>query len=87
MPETQAKWRFTLAAGIFSFLGPASTVFIQTGQTDLFPTSPIYIAAIGVGIGALSIWRGSKAAGIVCLLANGAVLALYGFLEAVGGIC
>jgi hypothetical protein len=40
------------------------------------------LAALGVGFGVVSIGRGAKAAGWVCLLANAPVLALYGFIAA-----
>lgn len=46
------------------------------------------IGAIGVGIGAFAIWRGSKVAGTVCLLSNFPVLAYWGFIAfftAMGG--
>lgn len=38
------------------------------------------IAAFGIGIGVLAIYKGARVAGVVCLLANVPVLAIYGFI-------
>jgi len=77
----------TLAAAIASLIGPACAYFYQMGY---FPHRPnllllevwlvAIIAAFGVGVGVLSIWKRAKIAGIVCVLTNAAVLALYGFI-------
>lgn len=89
MTERQAKRRITLAAGITSLIGPTGAALYETGHLHLFANAPLLevwvLAALGAlcaGIGALSIWRGAKVAGIVCFLTNAAVLALYGFVGA-----
>ena len=83
------KHPFRLTAGITSLIGPAAAALYETGHFRLFPNAPLLevwllavIACFGVGVGALSIWRGAKATGIVCLLANAAVLTLYAFVGA-----
>src|SRR5690242_17426325 len=89
MAGMSAKRRIALTAGLSSFLGPAVAALYETGHLRIFPGAPmrelwllVIVATFGVGIGALSIWIGSKVAGIVCFLTNAAVLALYGFIAA-----
>ena len=89
MTETPGIRRITLAAGISSFAGPSGAALSETGHLHLFESAPLFemwllatIAAFGVGIGLLSIHRGAKFAGMVCLLTNAPVLVLYGFIAA-----
>lgn len=89
MTETPARRRITLAAGITSLVGPTGAALSETGHLHLFASAPLLemwllatIAVFGVGIGVLSIYRGAKVVGTVCLLTNALVLALYGFIAA-----
>ena len=89
MTETPARRGITLAAGIASLAGPCSAAVSETGHLHFFASGPLFemwllaaIAAFGAGIGVLSIYRGAKVAGVVCLLTNAPVLALYGFIAA-----
>jgi hypothetical protein len=76
----------TLAAGIASLIGPTTAAVFQTPHLELLPDPlmEVWLVAIigvfGVVVGILSIWRGTIIAGIVCVLANGAVAGLYGLI-------
>ena len=79
--------RFTLIAGITSLTGPVGAVLSETGHLRFSLDSPLSamwglaaIAAVGVVIGILAVWKGARAAGIVCILTNLVVLVLYGFI-------
>lgn len=88
MTETSARHRFTLVAGIACLAGPSVAALSELGHLRFFESLPGLwgvaaigaIAAFGVGIGVLSIYRGAKVAGVVCLLTNAPVLAVYGFI-------
>lgn len=89
MTDWAAKRRMTLVAGITSLVGPTCAALSETGHLRLFRSVNgalfemlvlAIIGALGVAIGAFAIWKGAKVAGIICLLTNGAILALYGFI-------
>ena len=89
MTETTARRGITLAAAITSFVGPCGAVLTETG--NLGPLESVSniemwllvgIPAFGVALGIFSIWKGAKVAGVVCLLTNGATLALFGLIVA-----
>ena len=78
-----------------SLVGPASAALYERGNLEFLPGDPIFhvwlvafIGAVGAGIGIASFVRGARIVGAACLLSNGAVLALYGFIAmffALGG--
>jgi len=89
MTDAPARRRITLTAGIASLAGPSGAALSETGHLHLLASAPLLemwllatLAAFGVGIGVLSIYRGTKVAGMVCVLTNAPVLALYGFIAA-----
>ena len=82
-----ATTRITLAAGIASLVGPACAVVPYVSTFQVFPNSFLgdvwllaAIGAIGVGIGGFALFKGSKVAGIICLLTNIPVVAYWGFV-------
>ena len=95
MNDAMQPHGFRVAAGIVSLVGPASAVMYETGHLRLFPADLMsnvwlvaFIGAVGAGIGIASFVRGARIVGAACLLSNGAVLALYGFIAmffALGG--
>lgn len=87
MTDNLPARRAALAAGIASLAGPVGAALYETGHLRFFGFDPIadvwllvVVAAAGIGIGVLAIWKGRKLAGIICLLTNTPVLALYGFI-------
>jgi hypothetical protein len=40
------------------------------------------VAAVGVGVAVVALFRGAKAAAVVSMIANGTVLTLYAFIAA-----
>jgi len=87
MKVKPATTRVTLAAVIASIVGPACSLVPYTSTFEVFPNSFLgdvwllaAIGAIGVGMGGFALYKGSKVAGIICLLTNIPVLAYWGFI-------
>jgi hypothetical protein len=89
MNEKPRTTRFTWAAGIASLVGPACAVL---PYTDFLPPLLLpdlagvwllaAIGAIGIGIGVFAFRKGSRVAGVVCVLTNIPVVAYWGFVGA-----
>ncbi len=70
-------------------VGPTAVLLYETGRLDFFQAMPllnvwavVVCGLIGLGAGAAAVRRRAVLLGIICLVANGAVLGLYGFLAA-----
>ena len=74
--------------GITALGGPACAVLYEMGAFRLFtdPLNDIWalvmLAALGSSVGVFGFARGAKIIGAACVLSNGAVLVLYGFIAA-----
>ena len=86
-PSTQGSGAVTAVIGAVA--GPVGVLMYETGNLDLFRAMPlinvwlvVLLGVIGVCVGATAVRRGTVVLGIVCLVANSAVLGLYGFLAA-----
>ena len=82
-----ATTRITLAAGIAALVGPACSALPYVSTFEFFPNSFLgdvwlfaAIGAIGIAIGVFAICKGSKVAGIICVLTNIPVFAYWGFV-------
>ncbi len=86
MTQTPAKLYLTLIAAITALVGPSGFFLTETGNLESVPIPEMWflvgIPAIGVALGIFSIWKGAKVAGVICLLTNGATLALFGLIVA-----
>ncbi len=77
----------TVIAGIATLVGPVAAALSETGHRRLFPHSPLgevwllaAIAAVGMVLGCISVVKGAKAAGVICILINAVVFAFYGYV-------
>ena len=89
MTDTGRRRRLRVRTGIVSLVGPASALLYETGHLRVVPSDPTYsvwlvaiIGALGAGTGIAAFVRGARIVGAACLVGNGAVLALYGFIAA-----
>jgi hypothetical protein len=85
--STSAREGRAVAALVGVAVGPVGVVMYETGNLDLFRAMPllniwlvVLLGLVGVCAGAAAIGRGMVLSGVVCLIANAAVLGLYGFL-------
>lgn len=81
----QAK-RWTMAAGLASFVGPACALLLYMDYLPFFLKNlggvwlVAVVGAIGIGIGVFALSKGSKVAGTICILTNIPGLAYWGFI-------
>jgi hypothetical protein len=80
------NWRpSTAAVALTALAGPGAAVLYELGCCEVLASSlgvglPAAVGGVGAAVGALAIFRGSTAIGLLCFFANAAVLTLYGFL-------
>jgi hypothetical protein len=89
MTPTAVNRRAAIVAAVSALAGPAAVLLYENGRLRVFSNYHVgdawfvaAVAAVGVGVGVVALFRGAKAAAVVSMIANGTVLALYAFIAA-----
>ena len=95
MAKARANWLLRLITAIAALVGPCAAYRYQHGPLLFFMSSPDYdlwllvlIAALCMAIGVVAFFKRARIIGVVCILSNSVVFALYGFIAgffALGG--
>jgi hypothetical protein len=89
MTPTTVNRHAAIVAAVSALVGPAAVLLYENGHLRVFRNYHVgdawfvaAVAAVGVGVAVVALFRRAKAVAVVSMITNGAVLALYAFIAA-----